>query len=75
VAIQTAQHKKISYSGHASHPQHDLAKQQMSGFSSLLAFETAGGEAAAFTVLNNLKLIDIPNNLGDSKSLGCLSAR
>merc|ERR1711991_480143 len=58
--------KKISYPGHASHPQHDLAKQQMSGFGSLLAFEVAGGEAAAFTVLNNLKLIDISNNLGDS---------
>ena len=63
--------KKISYPGHASHPQHDLAKQQMSGFGSLLAFEVAGGEAAAFTVLNNLKLIDISNNLGDSKSLAC----
>ena len=63
--------KKISYPGHASHPQHDLAKQQMSGFGSLLAFEVAGGEAAAFTVLNNLQLIDISNNLGDSKSLAC----
>ena len=63
--------KKISYPGHASHPQHDLAKQQMSGFGSLLAFEVIGGEAAAFNVLNNLKLIDISNNLGDSKSLAC----
>ena len=63
--------KKICYPGHASHPQHDLAKQQMSGFGSLLAFEVAGGEAAAFSVLNNLKLIDISNNLGDSKSLAC----
>ena len=63
--------KKISYPGHASHPQHDLAKQQMSGFGSLLAFEVIGGEAAAFNVLNNLKLIDIANNLGDSKSLAC----
>ena len=63
--------KKISYPGHASHPHHDLAKQQMSGFGSLLAFELAGGEAAAFTVLNNLQLIDISNNLGDSKSLAC----
>jgi len=43
----------------------------MSGFGSLLAFEVAGGEAAAFTVLNNLQLIDISNNLGDSKSLAC----
>ena len=63
--------KKISYPGHSSHPQYELAKQQMSGFGSLLAFEVDGGEAAAFTVLNNLQLIDISNNLGDSKSLAC----
>ena len=59
--------KKISYPGHSSHPQHKLAKQQMSGFGSLLAFEVDGGEAAAFTMLNNLQLIDISNNLGDSE--------
>ena len=43
----------------------------MSGFGSLLAFEVAGGESAAFTVLNNLYLIDISIYLGDSKSLAC----
>ena len=43
----------------------------MSGFGSLLAFEVAGGEAVALALLNNLQLIDISNNLGDSKSLAC----
>ena len=43
----------------------------MLGFESLLAFEVAGGESAAFTVLNNLHPIDISINLGDSKSLAC----
>ena len=62
---------KIKYPGHASHPQHDLARQQMSGFGSLLAFEVDGGEAAAFNMLKNLQLIDISNNLGDCKSLAC----
>tara|TARA_E500000178_G_scaffold174438_1_gene173556 strand:+ start:324 stop:872 length:549 start_codon:yes stop_codon:yes gene_type:complete len=57
--------------GQSSHPQHALAKKQMSGFGSLLAFELDGGEAVAFTLLNNLQLIDISNNLGDSKSLAC----
>ena len=61
--------KRISYPRHVSHPQHDLAKQQNSGFGSLLAFEVAGGESLAFSVLNNLHLIDISYNLGDSKSL------
>lgn len=41
----------------------------MLSFGSLLAVEVAGGEAAAFTALNNLKLIDFSNNLGDSISL------
>ena len=50
---------KISYLGHSSHPQHALAKKQMSGFGSLLAFEVTGGEAMAFALLNNLQLIDI----------------
>ena len=63
--------RKISYPGHSSHPQYALVKKQMSGFGSLLAFDVAGGEAAAFELLNNLQLIDILNNLGNSKSLAC----
>jgi O-succinylhomoserine sulfhydrylase len=37
----------------------------------MLAFQITGGQAAAFTFLNALTLIDISNNLGDSKSLAC----
>ena len=61
----------VRYPGLANHPQHALACQQMSGFGSIVAFEVAGGATAAFTVLNQLNLIDISNNLGDSKSLAC----
>ncbi len=60
---------KVLYPGLASHPQHDLAMQQMSGGSTMLAFELEGGKAAAFRFLNALDLIDISNNLGDTKSL------
>ena len=63
--------KSISYPGHESHPQHDLAKRQMSGFGNMLALEIDGDQAAAFRFLNALALIDIANNLGDSKSLAC----
>ena len=63
--------QSINYPGHESHPQHALAKTQMSGFGSMLAFQITGGQAAAFTFLNALTLIDISNNLGDSKSLAC----
>jgi O-succinylhomoserine sulfhydrylase len=74
IANWLAQHpkiRKISYPGHPSHPQYELAQRQMSGFGSLLAFEIKGGEPAAFQCLNALNLIDISNNLGDSKSLAC----
>ena len=63
--------KSISYPGHESHPQNNLAKRQMSGFGNMLAFEIDGDQAAAFRFLNALALIDISNNLGDSKSLAC----
>jgi O-succinylhomoserine sulfhydrylase len=56
-----------------SHPQHDLAKRQMSGGGTVVTFELEAPEGAgkqrAFDVLDKLSLIDISNNLGDSKSL------
>lgn len=60
---------RVIYPGLDSHPQHDLAKRQMSHGGTVLTFEIAGGTEAAFTILNRLQLIDISNNLGDAKSL------
>ncbi len=60
---------QVRYPGRADHPQHDLAQRQMTGGSTLVAFELAGGIQAAFAMMNALKLIAISNNLGDSKSL------
>jgi len=60
---------KVLYPGLASHPQAALAKRQMKGGSTLVAFELEGGKARAFRFMNALRLIDISNNLGDSKSL------
>ena len=65
-------HKKITrviYPGLTSHPQYELAKSQMKDSGTIVAFEVEGGQKTAFRVLNALKLIDISNNLGDSKSL------
>jgi len=61
----------LRYPGLASHPQHALAQRQMSNGGSLLAFTLDGGKEAAFKLLNSLRLIDISNNLGDSKTLAC----
>ncbi len=56
-----------------SHPQHDLAKRQMSGGGTVVTFELEAPEGKAkeraFEVLDKLALIDISNNLGDAKSL------
>jgi O-succinylhomoserine sulfhydrylase len=60
---------RLFFPGRADHPQAEIIRRQMSGHSTLIAFELAGGKAAAFRFLNALKLIRISNNLGDAKSL------
>jgi len=60
---------KVRYPGLASHPQHELAASQMSDFGSIVTFSLEGGKESAFKFMNAMKLIDISNNLGDSKSL------
>jgi O-succinylhomoserine sulfhydrylase len=61
--------KKVLYPGRKDHPQYELAKKQMRGGGTMLAFEVDGGKAAAFRFSNALRLIRISNNLGDAKSL------
>lgn len=52
-----------------SHPQAGLARRQMTGGGTVLTFELDGGKDRAFAVLDALQVVDISNNLGDSKSL------
>jgi O-succinylhomoserine sulfhydrylase len=52
-----------------SHPQHELAKRQMLAAGTVVTFELVGGKDEAFALMNALQVIDISNNLGDSKSL------
>ena len=60
---------RVLYPGRSDHPQYALAQRQMSGGGTLVAFELAGGKAAAFAMMNAMRLIAVSNNLGDSKSL------
>ena len=72
VAVALAEHPKITrliYPGRPDHPQAEIVRRQMQGGSTLVAFEVAGGKAAAFRFQDALKLICISNNLGDAKSL------
>ena len=60
--------KRVYYPGLESHPQHELAKQQQSGFGGLLSFELKGGKEAGWKLIDATQFISITANLGDTKS-------
>ncbi|MDO7841617.1 trans-sulfuration enzyme family protein [Sphingomonas immobilis] len=60
---------KILHPGLASHPQHNLAMAQMDACGPIFAFEVEGGRKQAHGLLDALALVDISNNIGDSRSL------
>lgn len=62
---------QVRHPGLQSFPQRELAERQMSGPGTLVTVEVEGGKAGAFTLLDQLDLVDISNNLGDAKSLAC----
>ncbi len=59
----------ILHPGLPSHPQHALAMRQMSACGPIFSFIVDGGRQQAMALLNALELIDISNNIGDSRSL------
>jgi O-succinylhomoserine sulfhydrylase len=61
--------KSVRYPGLPSHPDHELAKKQMSAGGTTIGIEFAGSQREAFAFMDALCVIDISNNLGDSKSL------
>lgn len=60
---------RMLHPGLASHPQHNLAMHQMKACGGIFSFEVPGGRAQAHALLDALQLIDISNNIGDSRSL------
>lgn len=63
--------KRAIYPGLASHPQHELAKAQMSGFGAIVTFELAGGREVANEFVKALKLFIFAESLGGVESLAC----
>ena len=61
--------RRVWYPARPDHPQAALAMRQMSAGGTLVTFEVAGGKAAAFRLMNALRLIVVSNNLGDSRSM------
>jgi cystathionine beta-lyase/cystathionine gamma-synthase len=71
VASFLAQHKKIQkvfYPGLPDHPQHELAKKQMSGFGSMISFET-GSLANANKMLRKVRVCSLAESLGGVETL------
>ena len=61
--------ESVLFPGLESHPQHELAKRQMTDFGNVVCLYVEGGKEGAFKFMNAFQLIDISNNLGDAKSL------
>ena len=55
---------RVIYPGLATHPQHQLAKEQMKGFGGMISFELRGGFEAGKTLMNSLKLASLAESLG-----------
>ncbi len=75
-ALQIAQflenHGKVAwvlYPGLPSHPQHEVAKAQMSGFSGMIAFELTGGVVAGRQLMNAVKLCGLAESLGSVETM------
>jgi O-succinylhomoserine sulfhydrylase len=61
--------KSVRYPGLASHPDAAVIKKQMTGGGTTIGIEFKGSQKDAFKFMDSLRIIDISNNLGDSKSL------
>ncbi len=74
LADAVAEHPNIAavrYPHRADHPHSEIHKRQMRMGGTMLALSVKGGQEAAFRFLKGLELVDICNNLGDTKSLAC----
>ena len=61
--------EKIYFPGLESHPDHEVAKKQMSSFGSLLSFEVKGGKEAGIKLLDNMQMCALAVSLGDTETL------
>ncbi len=59
----------VRYIGLPSHPQHELARRQMRGFGSMIAFELQGGYEAGKTLMNHVRLATLAVSLGGVETL------
>ena len=60
--------EKVFYTGLESHPGHELAAQQQSGFGGVLSFRVVGGRDQAWQVIDSTRILSLTANLGDAKT-------
>jgi cystathionine gamma-synthase/cystathionine gamma-lyase len=70
-----AQVERVYYPGLPSHPQHDLAKRQMSGFGGMVSFRLTGAESRGLDLAPRMKYFSLAESLGGVESLICHPAR
>lgn len=61
--------ERVYYPGLKSHPQHELAKKQMTGFGGMIAVELKGGFEAGKTLMDSVKLCHLAVSLGETSTL------
>lgn len=63
--------RQVFYPGLESHPGHDIAKRQQSGFGGMVSFEIDGGEQAVRAFVDELRYFSLAESLGGVESLVC----
>ena len=61
--------QRVWYPGLHTHPQHEIAARQMSGFGGMIAFELRGGHDAGVKLMDSVRLITLAVSLGDCDTL------
>jgi len=61
--------ERVSYPGLPSHPQHEIARRQMSDFSGMVTFELKGGLESGRTLMNNVQMCYLAESLGSVETM------
>jgi cystathionine gamma-synthase len=71
VLDEQPQVRHVNYPGLESHPGHEIALRQQSGFGGMISFEVEGGETAVQAFVNSLQYFSLAESLGGVESLVC----